>query len=54
MLPDVLLGRLEKLRHVLLREPDGFVLKPALDARSAILGLVEDEVGIGSWFVFHG
>jgi hypothetical protein len=39
---------------VLLREPDRFILKPALDARAAILSLIEDEVGIGLWFLLHG
>jgi hypothetical protein len=44
MQADVLLGGLEKLRHLLLRQPDGFILEPALDARAAILRLVEDQV----------
>jgi hypothetical protein len=36
---------LEELGHQLLREPDGLALEPALDARSPVLGLVEDQLG---------
>jgi len=39
---------LEKLRNLGLRQPDGFVLKPALNARPPILRLVEDDCGKGS------
>src|SRR5678816_3206891 len=42
---DVLRGRLERLRHLRLRQPDSLPLGVALDARSAILGLVEDQFG---------
>ena len=48
------LRRLEQLGHVLLREPHRFILKPALDARAAILSLVEDQVGIRLRFGNHG
>jgi hypothetical protein len=44
---DILRRGLEQLGHLRLREPDGFVLKAALDARAAILRLVEDDFGIG-------
>ena len=33
---------LKKLAHQFLREPDVFILEPALDARLPVLGLVED------------
>jgi hypothetical protein len=45
MLRDVLGGRLEQLRHLRLRQPDRIALEAALDARSAILGLVKDQFG---------
>ena len=38
---DVLL---KQVGHELLREPDSLVLKPALDARLAVLGLVENDL----------
>lgn len=38
---DVLLGGLEELGHVLLREPNSFILKPALHTRTPVLRLVE-------------
>ncbi|MHB1631179.1 MAG: hypothetical protein ACYCQL_03005 [Acidithiobacillus sp.] len=38
---------LEQLGNLDLREPQRFLLKPALDACPPILGLVEDEFGLG-------
>ena len=34
---------LKKITHQLLREPDRFMLEPALDAGLPVLGLVEDN-----------
>ena len=48
--PHVLL---EQLRHERLRQPDRLVLEPALDARPAVLGLVEDDAGLRRRFVGH-
>jgi hypothetical protein len=45
---------LEKLPDERLRQPNRFILKPALNARAAILGLVEDDFGLGQRFVAHG
>ena len=45
---------LEKLRNLGLRQPDGLVLKPALDARPPVLRLVEDDFGWGQGHVAHG
>ena len=41
---------LEQLRDQRLRQPDRFVLEPALDARAAVLRLVEDDAGL-RWLV---
>lgn len=38
---------LEQLDHKLLGQPDRFILQPNLDARAAILGLVDQELGMG-------
>jgi hypothetical protein len=45
---------LEQLRHQLLRQPHGLVLKPALNARPAILRLVEDHRRLRLGFLAHG
>ena len=50
---DILRRRLKKFRHQCLRHPDIFMLEPALDARAAILGLVEDDAGLGLGLVAH-
>jgi hypothetical protein len=44
----------EKLPDERLRQPQGLVLKPALDARATVLRLVEDDFGMGQRFVAHG
>ena len=49
----VLRSCLEQLGDLRLRQPQGFVLKPALDARPAILRLVENDFGIGQGLVAH-
>jgi len=41
---DVGHTRLEKLGHVLLREPDGFAFEPDVDLPLPVLGLVNDEL----------
>ena len=48
MLPDVLLGGLEKLRHVLLRKPDRLALEPHINFQFPVLGLVNEELAAGS------
>ena len=50
----VLRRGLKKFRNLRLCQPDRFVLKTALHARSAILGLVKDEFGLGQRIVTHG
>src|SRR5665647_1534527 len=45
---------LEQLRDERLRQPQRLVFKPALNARAAILSLVEDDFGLGQEFVAHG
>jgi len=45
---------LKQLRHQLLGQPDGFTFQSALDARAAILRLVEDDFGFGQRLVTHG
>ena len=45
---------LEQLGEESLRQPNRFVLKPALDPRAAILRLVEDDFGVGQRLVAHG
>ena len=45
---------LKQLRDKCLRPPDRFVFKPALDARSPLLGLIKDDSGLGQGFVTHG
>jgi hypothetical protein len=47
-------GDLEQFGNERLRQPDGFVFKPALDARAAVFGLVKNDFGIGQGFVAHG
>ena len=47
MQADVLLGRLEQLRHVLLGQPDGLALKPHIDLKLSVLGLVDEELAAG-------
>lgn len=47
---DVLGRRLEQFRHLRLRQPNGALIEPALNARLAVLGLVEDQAGVGRWF----
>src|SRR5438045_687340 len=42
---------LEKLADERLCQPDGFILKPALDARLPVLRLVEDQRGWAGGFV---
>jgi hypothetical protein len=37
-------GGLEKFSDLGLREPDGFIVKPTLDAGAAALGLVENDL----------
>lgn len=54
MLPDVLLGRLKQLRNERLRQPDGLILKPALDARAPVLGLIENDFRLRCGFFAHG
>lgn len=58
MLPDVLLGRLKQLRHVLLREPDGFALEAHVDLQLTVRRLVNEELAAGHrrglGFVAHG
>jgi hypothetical protein len=49
MQADVLLGGLEQLRHVLLREPDGFVLEANVELKFSVLGLVDEELSAGGW-----
>jgi len=44
VLVDVRDGRLEELGHLGLGEPDGVGVEADLDARAAVLGLVEDEL----------
>ncbi|MGQ0507767.1 MAG: hypothetical protein ACT4TC_20895 [Myxococcaceae bacterium] len=45
--PHILLKQLGDQR---LREPNGLALEPALDASSAVLGLVEDQLALGGVF----
>ena len=46
---------LKQLRHLRLREPDGFIFQPHLQPRPAILRLVEDNLAAGFGFVgWHG
>jgi len=45
---------LEKLPDERLRQPQRLILKPALNARAAILGLVENDFELGQRFVAHG
>lgn len=46
VLTDVLLGRLRQLRHLALRQPDGFPLHPHFKARAAVVGLVQNQFGL--------
>ena len=48
--PHILLKQFRDLR---LREPDRFVFKPALDARPAILGLLENGAGLRQRIIKH-
>ena len=45
---------LKQLRDQRLRQPERLVLEPALDARAAVLGLVEDDAGLRRRVVGHG
>jgi len=45
-LVDVLLGRLKQIGHELLAEPDGFALKAILELDRAVLGFVDQELGL--------
>jgi len=49
MLTDILLGGLIQLSHQVLRQPNCFILKSHLDTITAILGLIEDDLGLGFW-----
>jgi hypothetical protein len=51
---DVGHRRLKKLGHLNLRQPQRLILKPALDARAAILRLLEDDFGLRQRFFTHG
>jgi len=44
---DVLWRGLKKLRHVCLGEPDRFIFQPHLDTGAPVLGLVDEEFGVG-------
>jgi hypothetical protein len=44
---------LEQFRDLGLGQPEGVVLKPTLDARSPVLCLVEDQLGLRDRFVAH-
>ena len=44
---------LKQLCHIGLCKPNSLVFKSALNARSTILGLVEEEFGLRQWFVGH-
>ena len=41
---DVLLGRLEQLRHVRLREPDGFALEAHVNLQLPVFRLIDEEL----------
>jgi hypothetical protein len=45
---------LKQLRDKCLRQPDRFIFKTALNTRPPVLGLVEDDFGLGQGFVTHG
>jgi len=49
MQADVLLGRLEQLRHVLLRKPDGLALEPHVELQLPVLCLVNEELAARGW-----
>ena len=49
MQADVLLGRLEQLRHVLLRQPDRLALKPHVDLQLPVFRLVNAELSARRW-----
>ncbi len=46
---DVVGGRVEQLGHLLLRQPDGVVLKPDVESHLTVRRLVEDDVST-VWF----
>ena len=46
-------GHLEQFGDLGLREPDGFVLQPAPDARAPVLRLVEENLGLRKRLVTH-
>jgi|GEM_PF-6084163 len=43
-----------QLGHLSLRQPKRFVFKSALDLRAPVLGLVENDGGLGRRFLTHG
>ena len=45
---------LEKVRHLLLGQPDGFVLKPDFDAGPAVLRLVKNQFRVFWGLLCHG
>ena len=51
---DILRRGIEQLGNLGLRQPEGFIFKPALDARATVLRLVEDDAGLRLGFVAHG
>jgi hypothetical protein len=50
---DVGNRRLEKLGYLRLRQPQRFILEPALNAGTPILGLIEQEFGLGQRLSRH-
>jgi hypothetical protein len=54
---DVLLGRMEQVGHVLLRQPDGFAFQSDFDLSLTILRGIEEELSfgrrIGIWWSNH-
>ena len=50
---DVLRRGLEKLGNLRLRQPQRFILEPALNAGTSILGLIEQKFGLGQRLSCH-
>ena len=46
---DVLLGRLKQVSHVLLGQPDGFILKPDLNFYLPVFWGIDKELAFGLW-----
>lgn len=51
---DVLLGGLEKLRHLLLRKPDGFILQSNVNFHLPVFGAIDEKLAFRRQIRFFG